>query len=169
MGAVLVAIGQQEQQIGDGHDAELRQARGNEVEFVLLVRIDIIARRTDERTAFGRIEFRNFLVKRIEVNVRHTWIKEAVEAFDEADNFNPELVAANDRALDGGVERRRIAAGGEVAQTCLRRGPEAAETAETGKGVAHCLRPGHVERQRTRATATGSDLMRDFVELTGIR
>ena len=91
------------------------ETRRDEVEFVLLVRVDVIARRADERAALGRIEFGNFLVQRIEMNVRHARVEQAVEALDEAEDLDLELVGAHDRAVDGGVERGRVAAGGEDA------------------------------------------------------
>ena len=82
---------------------------------VLLVRIDVVARRADERAALGRIEFGNLLKQRIQVDVRHARVEEAVEALDEAEDFDPQLVGAHDGAVNGGVERRRVAAGGQNA------------------------------------------------------
>ena len=96
-------------------DAQLVQARGDEVELVLLVRVDVVARRADERAALGRVELGNLLKQRIEVDVRHARVEEAVEALDEPEDFDPELVGAHDGAVDGGVERGRVAAGGEDA------------------------------------------------------
>ena len=77
--------------------------------------IDVIARRADERAALGRIEFGNFLEQRIEMDMRHARVEQAVEALDEADDFDLELVGAHDRAVNGGVERGRVAAGGQDA------------------------------------------------------
>ena len=83
----------------------------NQVEFVLLVRVDVVARRADERAALGRIELGNLLEQRIQVDVRHARIEQAVEALDQPVDFNLELVGADDGAVDGGVQRRRVAAG----------------------------------------------------------
>jgi hypothetical protein len=47
------------------------------------------------------------------VDVGNAGIEEAVEALDEADDFDLELVGAFDGAVDGGVEGRRVAAGGQ--------------------------------------------------------
>ena len=77
--------------------------------------INIIARRADERAAFGRIEFGNGPEERIEMDVRHARIEQAVEPLDEAEDFDLELVGARDRAMNRGVERGRVAAGGENA------------------------------------------------------
>ena len=60
----------------------------------LVVRIDEIARRADERAALGRIELRDVLVERVQMDVRHARVEEAVEALDEADDLDPELVGA---------------------------------------------------------------------------
>ena len=62
-----------------------------------------------------RIELRDLVEERIEVNVRDARIEEAVEAFDEAEDLDLELVGAHDGAVDGGVERGRVAARGEDA------------------------------------------------------
>ena len=87
------------------------QARRDEVELVLLVRVDVVARRADERAALGRIELGNFLEQRIQMDVRHARVEQAVEALDEAEDFDPQLVGAHDGAVNGGVERGRVAAG----------------------------------------------------------
>ena len=96
-------------------DAELLQPRRDEVELVLLVRIDVVARRADERAAFGRIELGNLLKERIQVHVRHARVEQAIEALDEPVDLDLQLVGAHDRAVNGGVERRRVATGGENA------------------------------------------------------
>ena len=49
------------------------------------------------------------------MDVRHARVEQAVEALDQADDFDLELVGARDRAVNGGVERGRVAAGGEDA------------------------------------------------------
>ena len=87
-------------------DAQFFQARGDQVQFLLFVRVDIIARRTDERAALGRVQFGNLLKQRIEMNVRHARIEQAVESLDQADDFDLELVGARDRAVNGGVQGR---------------------------------------------------------------
>ena len=87
------------------------QTRGDQVELVLLVRIDVVARRADERAALGRIELGDLLEQRIQVHVRHARVEQAVEALDEPEDFDAELVGAHDRAVDGGVQRGRVAAG----------------------------------------------------------
>lgn len=46
------------------------------------------------------------------MNMRDARIKQAVKAFDQADDLHLELVGAHDRAVDGGVERGRVAASG---------------------------------------------------------
>ena len=56
--------------------------------------IHVIARRADERAALGRVEFGNFLIERIQMNVRHARIEQAVETLDEAEDFDLELVGA---------------------------------------------------------------------------
>ena len=96
-------------------DAELVQSRDNQIKVFLLFRVHKIARRPDQRTALGRVEFGNFLKERIEENVRDAWIKKAVEAFDKADDLDPELVRAHHRARNSGVKCGRVAAGGEDA------------------------------------------------------
>ena len=82
-----------------------------QVELRLLVRVDVVARRADERAALGRIELGDLLEQRIQVHVRHARVEEAVEALDEPVDFNPELVGAHDGAVYGGVERRRVTSG----------------------------------------------------------
>src|SRR6185436_18952125 len=94
-------------------DAELFQAVHDGVEFFLVVRIDKIARGADERAALGRINFRNFLVERVEEEMRDAGVEEAVEALDQAQDLDLQFARANDGAVNGGVERRRIPAGGE--------------------------------------------------------
>jgi len=56
-----------------------------------VVGIHIIAGRTDQGSANGGIEFRDRLEKRIEKDVRNLWIEEAVEALDEANDFDSEF------------------------------------------------------------------------------
>ena len=80
-----------------------------------VVGIDVVARRADERAALGRIELRDGLEQRIQMHVRHARVEQAVEALDEPVDLDPQLVGADDGAVDGGVERRRVAAGGQDA------------------------------------------------------
>jgi hypothetical protein len=94
-------------------DAKLFQARRDKVEIVFFVRVNKIARRANECAAFRRFEFGNILIQRIQMHVRHARIEQAVETFDEADDLDLELVGARDHAVDRGVERGRVAAGGE--------------------------------------------------------
>ncbi len=44
------------------------------------------------------------------MDVRHARIEEAIEALDQADDLDLQLIGAHDRAVDGRVERGRIAA-----------------------------------------------------------
>ena len=92
-------------------DAQLGQACRNAIQLVLPVRIDVVPRRADESAALGRIELRDFLKQRVQMHVRHAWIEQAVEAFDEPVDLNPQLVGAHDGAVYRGVERRCITAG----------------------------------------------------------
>ena len=89
-----------------------------------LLGIDVVARRADQRAALGRIQFRDRLKQRIQMHVRNARIEEAVESLDEAEDLDPELVGARDRAVNGGVERGRVAAGREDADAfhCVERG-----------------------------------------------
>ena len=96
-------------------DAQLRQTRRNQVELRLLVRVDVVARRADQRAALGRIELRDLLKQRIQMHVRHARVEQAIEALDQSVDFNPKLVGAHDGAVDGGVERRRVTPGGQDA------------------------------------------------------
>ncbi len=96
-------------------DAEPRETRRDAVDLRLLVRVDVVPRRADERAALGRIELRDFLEQRVQVKVRHARVEEAVEALDEPVDLNPKLVGADHRPMDRRVERRRIAAGGQDA------------------------------------------------------
>ena len=45
--------------------------------------------------------------------MRHPRIEETAEPFDEAEHFELALAGSRDGAVDGGVECRRVAAGGE--------------------------------------------------------
>ncbi len=96
-------------------DAEFFQTRFDHVEVLFVVGIHIIAGRTNERTTLGRVEFGNFLKERIEMNMRHARVEQAVEPLDQADDFDLELVGADHGAMNGGVQSRRIAAGGQDA------------------------------------------------------
>jgi hypothetical protein len=96
-------------------DAEFFQPRFDHVEVLFIVGINIIPGRTDERAALGGVEFGNFLKQRVEMNVRHARVEQAVEPLDEADNFDLELVGAHHRAVNGGVQRGGVAAGGQDA------------------------------------------------------
>ena len=87
------------------------------------VRVDVVARRADERAALGRIELGNLLKERIQMDVRHARIEQAVEALDEPVDLDPQLVGAHDRAVDGGVQRGRVAAGREDADAFHRLSP----------------------------------------------
>ena len=49
--------------------------------------------------------------QRIEAHVRHARIEQAAEALDEAEHLDLALVGADHRAVQGGVEGRRVAAG----------------------------------------------------------
>ena len=66
----------------------LLKAVDDDVELFLFVRIHVVAGGADERAADGRVEFGDGLVKRVEVDVRHARIEQAVEAFDEADDLD---------------------------------------------------------------------------------
>ena len=44
------------------------------------------------------------------MDVGRARVKKAVEALDEADDFDPELIGTSHRAMDGCIESRRIAA-----------------------------------------------------------
>jgi hypothetical protein len=82
------------------------QVRGdgsNSVGFV--VGVHVIARGTDERAAFGGVQFGNLLEERIEMDMGQRGLNRRVEALDEAEDFDLELVGARDRAVNGGVER----------------------------------------------------------------
>src|SRR6185295_18338948 len=68
---------------------------------------------SDESAALGGIDFRDFLEQRIEVDMRDTRVEETIETLDETDDFHAQLTGADDRAVDGGVERGRVASGGE--------------------------------------------------------
>ena len=69
-------------------DAQLCQPRRDEIEVVFLVRVDVVARRADQRAALGRIEFGNFLKERVQMHVRHARIEQAIEALDQAVDFD---------------------------------------------------------------------------------
>jgi hypothetical protein len=47
------------------------------------------------------------------MNVRYTWIEQAIEAFDETVDFNAKLIRTHYGAVNCSVESRRIAASGE--------------------------------------------------------
>ena len=56
------------------------------------------------------------LKQRVEMDVRDARVEQAVEAFDEADRSRlRSWLARDDGAVNGGVQRRRIAAGGQNA------------------------------------------------------
>ena len=55
------------------------------------------------------------LVERVKMDMRHARVEETVEAFDQADNFDVELICARDRSSDRGVQGRGVTAGGEDA------------------------------------------------------
>ena len=78
-----------------------------------IVRVDVIARGAQNRAALGRIELRNGVEQRIQMHVRHARVEQAVEALDEAEHLDPQLVGADDGAVDRGVQGRRVAAGGQ--------------------------------------------------------
>ena len=80
-----------------------------------LIRVDVVARRADERAALGRIELGNLLEQRIQMHVRHARVEQAVEPLDQPVDLDPQLVGADDRAVNGGVQRRRVAPGGQDA------------------------------------------------------
>ena len=85
----------------------------DEIELVLPVRIDVVARGADERAALGRIELRDLLKEGIQVHVRHLGVEQAIEALDESVDLDLQLIGAYDRAVNGGVERRSVASRGE--------------------------------------------------------
>jgi hypothetical protein len=76
----------------------------------LVVGVHVIAGRADERAALGRVQFGNLLEERIEMEMRQPGIEQGVETLDEADDFDFELIGARDRPVNGGVERRGVAA-----------------------------------------------------------
>src|SRR5579872_3698744 len=90
---------------------QLLQPGGDEVEVLLLFWIDKIARGTDERAALGGIELGNRLIERVQVNVRNTRVEQTIEALDQAEEFELELVGANNRPMDGGIEGGGVATG----------------------------------------------------------
>ena len=51
------------------------------------------------------------------MNVRYPRVEEAIEALDESEQFNLELVRAHDGAMNGRVERGSVASGREDANT----------------------------------------------------
>jgi hypothetical protein len=77
----------------------------------LVVGVDVVTRRADQGAALGGVELRDGLEERVEEDVGDARVEEAVEALDEADDFDLELVGALDGAVDGGVEGGRVAAG----------------------------------------------------------
>ncbi len=89
---------------------QLFQPREDQVQLLFVVRINVVARRTDERAALGRVQFRNFLIERVEMNVRNRRVKQAVESLDQAEDFDAKLVGANDRAVNGRVQGRCVSA-----------------------------------------------------------
>ena len=76
---------------------KLLQVQRHLVQLLLVVRIDIIARGTDQRATLGRFQFGNGLKEWIEMDVRDHRIEQAVEALDDAGDFQPELVGARRR------------------------------------------------------------------------
>ena len=64
------------------------------------------------------------LKERIEMHVRDARVEEAVEALDESVDFDLQLIRARDGPVDGRVQRRRVAAGGENSDTFHRLHPE---------------------------------------------
>ncbi len=81
----------------------------------LVIRVHVIARRADEGAPARHIQFGNWREQGVEMDVRHAWIEQAAEAFDEAENLDLSLARANNGAGDGGVDGGRVAAGGEDA------------------------------------------------------
>ena len=59
---------------------------------------------------FGGIKFGQFLKKRVEVDVGHALVEQAVEPSDQADDLDAQLIRAGDRAADGRVERGSVTA-----------------------------------------------------------
>ena len=110
-------------------DAELFQSVHNLIQLGVVVRIHEIARRANQRAALGRVHLRDFLEQRVEVDVGDALIEEAIEPFDEADDLDAQRAGADDGAMDGGVERGRVAAGGEDGDASHVRAPEAGFTA----------------------------------------
>jgi hypothetical protein len=86
---------------------------GDHVQILLLVRIDVVPGRTDQRASLGGVELRNRLEQRIEQNVGHPRIEKGVEALDQSIHLDAELIRARDRAMDRRVQRGRVAACGQ--------------------------------------------------------
>ena len=61
----------------------------------------------------SHIEFGDRGEQRIELDIRHARVKEAAETFDKAKHFDLALVGPHHRPMDGRIQSRRIAPGGE--------------------------------------------------------
>src|SRR5206468_8158596 len=98
-------------------NSEFLQTRRDQVEFVFSLRIDVVARRSDECAALGRIEFRNSLKEGIQMDVGNTRVEETIETLDKAVEFNLQFIRAYHSAMNRGVQRGRVPAGGQNADT----------------------------------------------------
>ena len=112
-------------------DAELRQTLGNQIELGGLVRVDVVARGADQRATLGGIELRDLLKQRIQVQVRHPRVEEAVETLDQAVDLDAQLIGADHGAVDRRVQRRRVTAGGQNADAFHERAPLVQSTSTT--------------------------------------
>ena len=81
----------------------------------MVVGVDVVAGGADEGAAAGHVQFGNRGEQRVEVDVRHAGVEQAAEALDEAEHLDAALVGPGDGAVNGGVQGRGIAAGGQDA------------------------------------------------------
>src|SRR4030095_13332315 len=96
-------------------DLEPSEALDDLIEFFVFIRIDEVSGRTDEGSALGGIEFGDLVKQWIQMDMRDAGIEEAVESFNQTDDFDLELIGPGHGALNGGVKGRSITAGGKDA------------------------------------------------------
>ena len=98
-------------------DLELLQPVGDLGDRLLVVRVHERARGADDGAAAGGVELRDLGEERVEVDVGDARVQQGRVALDEAVDLHAPLVGAHHRAVDRRVERRRVAAGRQDADT----------------------------------------------------
>jgi hypothetical protein len=91
-------------------DLQPREPGGDLVERLAVGRVHVRPRGADDGAAARRVQLGDLGEQRVQVHVRDVRREQRAEALDEAEDLDLALVGARHRALDGGVERGRVAA-----------------------------------------------------------